>query len=251
MTVAAVSMVRDEADIIESTVAHMLTQVDVVIVADNRSIDGTREILDSLDVVTLDDPEVAYHQSEKMTRLAHYAAGEFGADWVVPFDADEWWYSPEGRIGDVLEACQAWPVMTAELYDHVPTGIDPDGPDPTRTIRYRRRNPGALPKVACRTAPDLVIHQGNHGAGYSAPAPQIPGLIVRHFPYRSAEQFARKAINGAEAYAATDLPDDIGRHWREYGAIAAANGVEALHDVFRRWFWVEQPGEDLVYDPVK
>jgi len=59
-----------------------------------------------------------------------------------------------------------------------------------------------------------------------------------------------KAINGAEAYAATDLPDDIGRHWREYGRIAAENGEEALHDVFRRWFWVADPGDDLIYDPV-
>ena len=48
MITAAVTMVRDEADIIETTVRHMLTQVDVVIVADNRSVDGTREILDSL-----------------------------------------------------------------------------------------------------------------------------------------------------------------------------------------------------------
>ena len=57
MTTAAVTMVRDEADIIETTVRHMLTQVDVVIVADNRSVDGTREIVEQLPVHLLDDPE--------------------------------------------------------------------------------------------------------------------------------------------------------------------------------------------------
>lgn len=250
MTVAAVTMVRDEADIIESTVRHMLTQVDVVIVADNRSIDGTREILEGMPVHLVDDPQIGYYQSQKMTNLAHMAREQHGADWVVPFDADEWWYSPAGRIADVLETMDSWPIVTAELYDHVATGADPGGVPPVESIGYRRREPVPLPKVACRTASDLVIEQGNHGAHYDAPAPRAPGLVVRHFPYRSPEQFARKALNGAEAYAATDLPDDVGRHWREYGRIAVENGPEALHDVFRRWFWVAEPGDDLIYDPV-
>ncbi|MBP9052923.1 MAG: glycosyltransferase family 2 protein [Ilumatobacteraceae bacterium] len=251
MTVAAVSMVRDEADIVEATVRHMLTQVDVVILADNGSVDGTREVLERLPVHLLDDPERGYYQSEKMTRLAHLARSEYGADWVVPFDADEWWYSPHGRISDVLEdGFGAWPVVTAELYDHVATGVDAPELSPVHSMGWRRREPAPLPKVACRTAPDLVIEQGNHGARYDAPAPQTSGLVVRHFPYRSAEQFARKAVNGAEAYAATDLPEDVGRHWREYGRIAAECGVEALHDVFRRWFWVAEPSDDLIFDPV-
>lgn len=249
MTVAGIAMVRDEEDIIASTVAHMLGQVDVVIVADNRSVDGTREILDGLDVIVIDDPEVGYFQSEKMSRLAHFAREEFGADWVVPFDADEWWYSPHGRIADVLDGMSVWPIVTAELFDHVATGLDPAGVDPVMSMGWRRRTPGVLPKVACQTAPDLVIEQGNHGAHYDAPAPTAPGLVVRHFPYRSPEQFTRKALNGAEAYAATDLPDDTGRHWREYGRLAEAGGPDVLHDVFRRWFWVAEPGDDLIFDP--
>jgi hypothetical protein len=120
-------------------------------------------------------------------------------------------------------------------------------------IQWRRREPIPLPKVACQTGEDLLIWQGNHGATYSAPHTQLAGsLEVRHFPYRSPEQFARKAINGAAAYAATDLPDNIGQHWREYGRIAEQNGPEALHDVFRRWFWSADPIADgLVHDPVK
>jgi hypothetical protein len=42
MTVVAVSMVRDEEDIVGATVAHMRSQVDHVIVADNLSTDRTR-----------------------------------------------------------------------------------------------------------------------------------------------------------------------------------------------------------------
>lgn len=251
MTVVAVSMVRDEADIVAATVAHMCGQVDAVIVADNNSTDGTRDILDDLPVTVIDDPDPAYYQSRKMTALAERARTEFGADWVVPFDADEWWYSPFGRIADVLEAQSCW-VAGADLYDHVATGHDPDLEDPTKRIGWRRRDAAPLQKVACRPGPDLTIEQGNHDATYDVPADRIDGLlVVRHFPYRSPEQMARKARNGAEAYAATDLPEDAGAHWRAYHQLMVAHGDEAIHDVFRMWFWTADPTTDptLIYDP--
>jgi hypothetical protein len=253
MTVVAVSMVKDEADIVAATVRHMIRQVDHVIVADNLSTDDTRDILNHLKVEVLDDDDPGYRQSEKMTALARYAAKEHGAGWIVPFDADEWWYSPHGRIADVLEAvAPQWLACSATLYDHVPTGQDKPADDLVSTIRWRRAHPGAMPKVACRWRDDLVIEQGNHGAWYSGGATVLPGqLVVRHFPYRSAEQFVRKARNGAAAYAATDLPPDVGQHWRQYGAIAEAHGDEACADIFRQWFWVADPTAEpgLIYDP--
>lgn len=253
MTVVAVAMVKDEADIVGATVGHMVTQVDAVIVADNQSTDDTRAILDSLPVTVIDDDEPGYYQADKMTRLAHMARTEMGADWVVPFDADEWWESPHGRLADILEANPSWPVVEAELYDYVASAVDPDKGDPVDRIQWRRQEPLPLPKVACQTGEDLLIWQGNHGATYSAPHMQLPGtLVVRHFPYRSPEQFARKAINGAAAYAATDLPANVGQHWRDYGRIAEQNGPEALHDVFHRWFWSADPKDSgLIFDPVQ
>ena len=224
-----------------------------MIVADNMSSDDTRQILESLPVTVLDDDEPGYYQADKMTALAHKARLEFDATWVVPFDADEWWECDRGRIADVLEANPAWPVVEAILHDHVPSGADPAGGSPVDTIQWRRTDPVPLPKVACQTGEDLRIWQGNHGATYSAPHAHLSGVLhVRHFPYRSPEQFARKAINGAAAYAATDLPDNVGQHWREYGRIASEHGPEALHDVFRRWFWEADPkAAGLIHDPVK
>lgn len=247
-----ISMVRDEADVIEATVRHMASQVDRLIVADNGSVDGTTEILhalaDELPLHVVDDPEVGYYQSRKITVLAA-RAGHEGAAWVVPFDADEAWYSPHGRIADVLAEHHLASIAAAELYDHVPTGQDTADGDHLDRITWRRREAAALPKVAVRPYPRVNIHQGNHGADFGG---RVDGLlVVRHYPYRSTEQFVSKARNGAAAYAATDLPYSEGQHWRDYGALLDGGGPEVLHDVFRRHFWVHDPTArpDLICDP--
>lgn len=253
MSVFGIAMVRDEADVIGPVVEKMLAQVDEVMVADNGSIDGTREILDSLPVIVMDDPERGYYQSRKMTILAQLAADK-GATWVVPFDSDERWYSPfHDRIADLLEGlAPQWLTAGASLYDHVSTAIDSSDPNPLLRIGWRRRESLPLRKVACRCRDDLVIEQGNHSASYAGGTTIFAdNLIVRHFPYRSPEQFVRKVRNGAEAYRATDLPDNLGAHWRQWGDLLDAKGEEAVIAVFREWYWSSDPKSDpaLIFDP--
>ena len=240
---------------IATTLRHMATQVDELIVADNGSTDGTRYLLDELarelPLTVLDDLEPAYLQSAKMTRLAGMAGG-FGAEWIVPFDADEIWYSNDGRIGDVLgEVGDGMAMVAAEVFDHVATGRDPAEPDPVRRMQWRRRDRLPLPKVAVRWRSDLTIHQGNHGADFGGVLPASQTLlVVRHFPYRSAEQLVRKVANGSAAYRAAGdlLPPDAGAHWRQWGAILDEHGPDAIGDLFRRWYWRADPTRDVIVE---
>jgi glycosyltransferase involved in cell wall biosynthesis len=253
MAVAAISMVKDEADVIEGTIRHIANEVDLVLVADNGSTDGTRQILEQLSselgVIVVDDPDPAYYQSAKMSRLAEQAA-TIGAEWIVPFDADELWLAND-RLCVVLPAlAEDVNVAHASLFNHFASAIDPAGDDPFRTIVWRQRHPGALPKVAFRWEPGAVVHQGNHGVTLPDGETFNRCLEVRHFPYRSASQFIRKARNGAAAYAASDLPADWGAHWRSYGEILDRHGEEALADVYRTHFWHLSPIDaGMVHDP--
>lgn len=249
-------MAKDEEDVIGSTVAHMLDEVDAVIVADNLSTDGTRAILDRLAgenpgrLLVIDDEDPSYRQSEKMTRLAGLARTELAAEWVIPFDADEWWYSPFGRIAEVLDNVgPQWLIVPAPLYDHVATGLDHAGElDPIRRLRWRRRDRNPLDKVAARFRSDLVIAQGNHDAYYTGRGTRFDELlVVRHFPYRSIAQLVRKVRNGAAAYAAggDSIPTEFGAHWRQWGELLDQRGEEAIAEIFRQWYYRANPARPL------
>jgi len=113
--------------------------------------------------------------------------------------------------------------------------------------KRRNRERGALPKVACRLRPDLTILDGNHGAATTGTALRVGGLCVRHFSWRTREQYLRKIRNGAAAFAATDLPADTGAHWRVWDDALD----EAIMEHFDTWFYASHPERDdaLILDP--
>lgn len=253
MTVIGISLAKNNADIIKASIEHMLTQVDHVVVLDNSSTDGAREILAGLPITVIDDPDPAYYQSKKTTALAKVARN-MGAEWVVPFDSDEIWYSPFGTIKEVLEGlAPQWLVATADLYDHVTSTIDdPEEENPIKRIGWRRSYKGALQKVACRWRDDLVIEQGNHSAHYDGRATHQQGLlVVRHYPYRSTDQFVRKVRDGVAAYGATNLPASSGAHWKDYGRILDSMGEAGIEEIYHTWFHLDNPTllGGVIYDP--
>src|SRR5450631_4333571 len=108
MKLVAVSRVRNEADIIEAFVRHHAVYFGKLIVLDDGSSDGTYEALQSLraeglPLVVLQAPAVGYEQSRYMTRLLRIAVDQFGADWIVPLDADEFIEPEAGKtLADAL-----------------------------------------------------------------------------------------------------------------------------------------------------
>jgi glycosyltransferase involved in cell wall biosynthesis len=265
MSVIGISMMKDSEDVVRGVIEHMAEEVDHIIVADNNSTDGTRAILDELStrlpLTIIDDPVEAYYQSAKMTALAQIAA-DMGAHAIVPFDDDELHFSRDGRIRDVLTSDMSPGTAVAiPLYNHWVTLVDdPNEPDPFRRIQWRHRVPGMLHKVAYIWSQEIVIDMGNHGLsrrnehGDIVPHDGLTwvnaGMEVRHFPMRSHAQFLKKTLNGARALGLTDLPSDIGAHWRGHKAIYDIHGVSALYRVFDDYYCYSVPWEsDMLHDP--
>jgi hypothetical protein len=220
-------LVRDEEDILRANIEYHLAQgVDFFIATDNRSVDCTADILKSFEVKGLlryvfeggDD----YSQHAWVTKMARMAYTEYGADWVINNDADEFWWPKQGTLHETLAAVPStFNVIRAERHDFVIVQ-QREGPFFDQMI-YRQRtsiNPlGAPlpPKVAHRGHPSIIVEQGNHSVSGIGDVQIADGLMeILHYPIRTQRQLENKIAKGGAAYAKNrDLPESIGITWRK------------------------------------
>jgi hypothetical protein len=215
-------VVRDEDDVLETNLDYHLNQgVDFVIATDNDSRDGTLEILEryaSSGQLHLIRESGTYsskrewdaRQSEWQTRMARLAAVEFGADWVIHDDADEFWWPLSGTLKDVFAAIpRRFGVLGAPKVDFVPRPDDGRSIIDRMTVREVMSGVAA-PKAAHRALPDIVVaHMGDHGiwregAGPCSAPDGAPAMLalpywpirIFHFPVRSAAQLEKRVRRG-------------------------------------------------------
>lgn len=246
-------LVKDEIDIIEHNLSYHFSQgVDHAIVIDNGSADGTRELLDKLEcgrLTVVDEPGQDYQQGIWMTRAAHMARNDFGADWVLNNDADEFWVPRMGNLKAVIERTQADILYCRRTNLIFPWDTSDDTPWVERCV-FSVQTPVSIPRLSnpltdplpCPyfylALPDKVltstqglveISQGNHSAKYDRPIREETAEIdVLHFPVRSKKQFRSKIRNGGRAYARnSELTKGIGWHIRRQFQFIQEHGLNA------------------------
>ena len=243
MKVVMTLLVRDEEDILAANFDfHLACGVDFFIVTDNLSVDGTRDIIESYvrqGVASyLHEPSDDYSQFRWVTRMARMAATDYGADWVINGDADEFWVAGNTaeNISDALASVAPQvQLLTVPRSNFGPVDEVGEGFFAERmTFRDRvSRNPdGKLlpPKVCHRAMDDIEVEQGNHGVrrGGVALAGEPGPMRILHYPMRSYRQFENKIVRGGAAYARNEeLPRGVGLTWRNLYQLWQSGGLRA------------------------
>jgi hypothetical protein len=238
-------LARDEVDVIEAQVAfHLSAGVDVVIATDNASRDGTPEILEAYEregrLHLIREPGEGLRQGEWVTRMARLAATEFGADWVINSDADEFWWPRGGSLKDVLAAVPArYGIVQAFWRSFVPRPDDDRLFAERMTVRLSQQAPINDPtsfyrpvtKVAHRGDPTVVVGRGNHGLVDSRllPLPAWYPIEVLHFPLRSGAQWRRKVELQGVAFTEHIERAGTGYHLKGYDALRSGQ-IERQHE---------------------
>ena len=243
MSVVAVGTVRDEQDIIGTTVEHLLAEVDLVIVEDHLSQDATPRILEGLrriypeQLLVLTDTSPLFDQAGRMNTLARLAL-ERGADWVVPFDADEIWYSPTGwPLRELLSPSFAADVCMATVWEHTP---DPN--DPGALFRHRHVLPWPWEKVCYRPTPDTHLWIGQHGVEGAGDRVDHRAVAMRHLPWRTKAQARRRVHRDA----VSDLGETAPLHGENIARYRAMDADESLFQAL----WAAVMAEPWTDDPV-
>ena len=193
----AVSMVKNECDIIELFVRINLRTFDHLHIVDHGSSDATPEILarlvaEGLPVTVVRHDGLHQAQAEILTQAMRAAAAGGRHAWVVPLDADEFFQPPAGfqwrdleaTLGDTRYGLLPWTTF-------VPVAQGWQDVDAPLHALFRRRasEPAQFHKIVVPRA--LALHAtlvpGNHALHGAIPSVELP-LDLLHVPVRSAEQ---------------------------------------------------------------
>ena len=244
MNLVVTVLARDEADVIDAQVAfHLNAGADFVIATDNRSQDGTTEILERYEregvLHLIREPAEGLRQGEWVTRMARLAATDHGADWVINSDADEFWWPRGGSLKEVLAAVpDTYGIVQGFWRSFVPRPDDGESFAERMTARLSQQAPINDPtsfyrpvvKVAHRGDANVTVARGNHAL---ADSPFLTlttwhPIEVLHFPLRSRAQWMRKVQLQGDAFTKHIERSGTGYHLKGYDALQSGR-IEEQH----------------------
>lgn len=237
--------VKNECDAIEAFVRHHAALVDRVIVVDNASQDGTREILDALaeeglPLTVLADEAIEDRQGELVTYLARAGIRAFELDRLFLLDADEFLHvgsrgALEGALGNFHgDAHVRMPRVT-----YVPEEDASAEAFPVAIRRRRRHEPEQNYKLALAgsfaQSPSTAVSTGSHAlhdAGSPIETAIAHAIRIAHYPVRSGAQMETKAALAWTSHVATGN-DGGGRaeYWRTLAESYEDGDPAPLRDV--------------------
>ncbi len=206
----AVTRVLNEEDIVEPLIRHHAVLVDHHIVLDNGSTDRTLEILSGLisekiPLTILHNDSSIFSETQFNTSLYRLAVEDYGADWVVFLDADE--FVDARGVGDLRSFLATVPPGQPSVglqmvhYEASSPATDNDA-NVVRRFSRHRPDPTCVWKVIVRGdigADRVTVDAGNHFIFVDgSPVESMKQFIVplAHFPSRSPYQWAAKAVTG-------------------------------------------------------
>lgn len=171
MKIVGISTVKDEPWLHE-TITHMRHQgVDEFRITYEGALPPVEAAL-----IPCEQP---FDQGREMTRLARAATD---ADWIIPFDADEFWVPTPGYGHTIRDVLAAQPAHITHIYAAMYLHLDK---------QHRTRDQKPLNKVCMRPAADLTINWGSHGCNRAGEAAH--GVLqVRELQYRDWNHYLAK-----------------------------------------------------------
>jgi hypothetical protein len=265
MKIHGMCMVKDEADVIEEALRSAAEWCDHIYVYDNGSTDGTWEVVQRLAseiaaIVPWKSEDVPFTDGLRAGIFDRFRAGSRQGDWWVRLDADEL-YIDDPRVF-LAKVPERYRVVWTASFSYYFTDADADAfaLDPARyadevpveqKIRYY---------VNHWSEPRFFRHRDNiewTGEGgfpdFVATSAGYPVRIwLKHFPYRSPQQIAKRLAARTDAVARGEFGHEAVADWGEaVGAVRTGTAPSQLAaPEFATLDWEERvvPAASLDFD---
>lgn len=203
MNVVAIMNTGNDADIVELSIRHNLSKLTGILVIDNDSTDGTREIIDNL-IEEFGQHRLKVIYTHSQTKEEHVATTNFfkeqikaaavPPDFLFIIDADEFIAAddfselnsiPENHIGAVSWKC------------YVPTSLDHKNfPEEMKYRRDHEPSDSACHKMVIPSYSNGFCEIGYHylqqGGDVRVPLHELKTIFLAHYPVRSIKQINKK-----------------------------------------------------------
>ncbi len=222
--VAAICMIKDECDIIESFIRINLQSVDHIYIIDHNSNDNTKQILELLAAeglpITIEhNLEIDHNQARNLGKLLTKIANQNTYQFIVPLDADEFIPAQQKPFGQILsEEILAGHCGQMKWITFVPHSESSTTTSLHDRFRARDHEPEQYFKTIIPNdiAKMCDLSEGNHLClthGQAIAACTISTPLI-HVPIRSAPQLIKKALIGSHKLSIKPnrLPGE-GFHW--------------------------------------
>ncbi len=248
-------LIKNEADIIADNIrVHAALGVDSFVVMDNGSTDGTldivRDLARTLPITLIERPTLDYQQSNWKTEMAKIARKNYGADWTIANDADEFWIPAPGyklkdeltRTGSIIHCQRKNVLFEREAFDR---GADfyTQNLCVSAPLNYRKGREvddiqrsimlgNIHGKVIVRCPGMLRIKGGNHRAWHAwgwLNQKESANITVYHYPIRSRESFIANIENRAALLKKG--VSKMGNHYRRWVKLYDSGQLE--HEIDR------------------
>ena len=206
MILRAITLIRDEIDIINLFLRHLDALFDEVILLDHQSIDGTTELLKQ---AVAQRPGWKYYRIEVKQKfqkqMMNFFIEKFRTetfDYLFFLDTDEFLWVEDRRTLEKLLANgqNGNGIYGFQWMNSIPVDLDSGRPIDKNTKLFVSDEPGGWQKIAVDwnriDVNDFCVQEGNHSAfhldGQTYPN-KIDGKLL-HIPIRSRKQFVSKTL---------------------------------------------------------
>ena len=256
--ITAISMIKNSADVIETMIRGNALVADNFIIINNSSTDRTMEIITSLmsegySIEILNDDNVSPYQKDRINETIRYALDKYHPDIILPLDDDEIICYEDTSydacsLKDYIERLDQNNLYYINWRNYIPT--EEDDIHQTSVALREKFCLGDEPEMTKKVIVPAKIAQSNDfelgWGGHFAKSASIsshihlPNVRLSHYPIRSPEQMASKAIVGWLNYLSMPNRDkDLSVHWKvmykavkEYG-LPTTDTMMTLSNLYR------------------